>query len=255
MNGVLAAKLLLAPGFVVSASLAARRWGAIVGGVVGGLPVVAGPILAILAIENGSAFASRAAAATLLGLISLTGFVLTYALLVRRLAWPLCLAAGWAVFLAITTALELWSARALPALIASFAVFLAVLAVMPREHDGFRQLPPTPAWDLPLRALSAAVLVIVVTGSATALGPQLSGLLAPFPVIATVLAAFTHAQAGPDATLAILRGMLRGFFAFALFCFSVSLALEQISIGAAFALATAIAIVVQGGVLLAISRQ
>jgi len=44
---VLAAKLLLAPAFVVGASLATRRYGAAVGGVLAGLPIVAGPILAV----------------------------------------------------------------------------------------------------------------------------------------------------------------------------------------------------------------
>src|SRR3954454_18803702 len=124
---VLAAKLLLAAAFVVGASLAARRWGTLVGGVIGGLPVVAGPILAIIAIQHGSAFGSRAAAATLLGLVSLTGFVLTYAFLARHVSWPICLLAGWGVFLAMTGLLDLLGAQALPSLIAAFAAFTAAL--------------------------------------------------------------------------------------------------------------------------------
>jgi hypothetical protein len=47
---VLAVRGLLAPCFVVLASLAARRFGARAGGVVAGLPVIAGPILLVLAI-------------------------------------------------------------------------------------------------------------------------------------------------------------------------------------------------------------
>ena len=61
---LLAVKVLLAPGFVVGASLAARRFGSRVGGVVGGLPVVAGPILLVYALEDGRVFAAGAAAGT-----------------------------------------------------------------------------------------------------------------------------------------------------------------------------------------------
>jgi hypothetical protein len=55
---VLAAKILLAPTFVIAASLAARRYGARIGGLVGGLPVVAGPILLVFALDHGAAFAA-----------------------------------------------------------------------------------------------------------------------------------------------------------------------------------------------------
>ena len=49
---VLALKLILAPAFVVGASLTARRFGPRIGGLVGGLPVVGGPILLVLAIVH-----------------------------------------------------------------------------------------------------------------------------------------------------------------------------------------------------------
>jgi hypothetical protein len=72
---VLLAKLLLAPACVVAVSLAGRRWGIAVAGILGGLPVVAGPILVVLTLVHGSAFGAEAAAGTLLGLAALTLFV------------------------------------------------------------------------------------------------------------------------------------------------------------------------------------
>jgi hypothetical protein len=39
---------------------------------------------------------------------------------------------------------------------------------------------------------AGALLVFAVTAAAAALGPRLSGLLAPFPVIASSLTAYTH---------------------------------------------------------------
>lgn len=78
---VLLVKLFLAPSFVVAASLVGRRFGPRTGGIVGGLPVVAGPILLVLALTHDRAFASGATRAALLGLLSLTAFVMAFAAL------------------------------------------------------------------------------------------------------------------------------------------------------------------------------
>ncbi|MEV6932252.1 hypothetical protein AB0M46_48255 [Dactylosporangium sp. NPDC051485] len=67
-------KLLLAPLLVAGSSLAGRRWGAQVAGVLVALPIVAGPILLIACLEHGPAFGARAAASALLGLVSLALF-------------------------------------------------------------------------------------------------------------------------------------------------------------------------------------
>jgi len=59
---LLAAKLLLSPLCVVVVSLAGRRWGVAVAGVLGGLPVVAGPILLVETLIHGRDFGADAAA-------------------------------------------------------------------------------------------------------------------------------------------------------------------------------------------------
>jgi multidrug transporter EmrE-like cation transporter len=93
------------------------------------------------------------------------------------------------------------------------------------------------------------VLVLALTAISGWLGPQLSGLLAPFPIITTVLATFTHAQRGSDELLRLLRGLVGGFGAFALFCVTLSLALRGFDTGVAFALATGVALLTQAIVL------
>src|ERR1700730_5632041 len=100
--GLLAVKLLLAPGFVVGASLATRRFGPRVGGLIGGLPVVAGPILLVYALSHGPGFAAGAAAGTLLGLISLIAFVVVYGRLAGQVSWTAGMLAGWVAFAALT---------------------------------------------------------------------------------------------------------------------------------------------------------
>jgi hypothetical protein len=252
---LLAVKLLLAPCFVVGASLVARRFGPRVGGLIAGLPVVAGPILLVYALAHGRAFAASAAAGTLLGLVSLIAFVVVYARLSARLFWGVSLLAGWLAF-AVATAV--FSALSLPVGVALGLAALALalgLALLPRPGAEARAHPTPPAWDLPVRALCALALVLSLTAVAGWLGPQLSGLLAPFPIIATVLATFTHAQRGTDELLRLLRGLVSGFGAFALFCFALAVSLHRLDTAAAFALATALALLVQGFVLVLLRRE
>jgi hypothetical protein len=250
---LLAVKVLLAPSFVVGASLAARRFGPRVGGLIAGLPLVAGPILLIYALNHGRAFAAGAAAGTLLGLISLTVYIVVYGRLAGRLSWPASLLLGWLSFGAMTVVFSTVSLPAGAALALACAGLVLGLAALP--HPGSR--PPTeaapPSWDLPLRALCALALVLTLSAVSGWLGPQLSGLLAPFPIIATVLATFTHAQRGSDDLLRLLRGLLSGLSAFALFFFTLALALRSLDTASSFILATAVALLAQLAVL-AITR-
>ena len=247
--GLLAVKLLLAPSFVVGASLAARRFGARVGGLIAGLPVVAGPILLAYALAHGRAFAAGAAAGTLLGLVSLIAFVVVYARLAGRVFWGASMLAGWLAFAVGTAAFSAVSLPAGAALGLAGAGLLVGLALLPRPgREVPVQLPPPP-WDLPLRAACALTLVLTLTAVAGWLGPQLSGLLAPFPIIATVLATFTHAQRGTDELVRLLRGLVSGFGAFALFCFALAISLQRLGTLSAFALATAVALIVQATIL------
>jgi hypothetical protein len=246
--GLLAIKLILAPAFVVGASLGSRRFGSHVGGLIAGLPVVAGPILLVYALAHGRAFASGAAAGTLLGLVSLTAFLVVYSRVGVRLSWPVTLLAGWLTFALATAVLSLFSVSVGAALALAAAGVLAGFVALPRPA-GAESAGTPPLWDLPLRATCAAALVLTLAAVSGQLGPQLSGLLAPFPIAATVLATFTHAQRGVEDVRRMSRGMVAGFCAFALFCFTVSVALRTLDIAASFALATVIALLTQTAML------
>jgi hypothetical protein len=243
---VLAVKALLAPSFVMGASVAARRFGPWVGGAVGGLPVVAGPILLAYALAHGAVFAQHAAAGTLLGLLSLTAFVVVYGRLANRARWFVCMLCGWLAFAIGTLALDGVAVSAGVALSLACVGFAVGLLLLPETVGGRTVIASPPAWDLPLRAACALALVLALTTASGWLGPQLSGLLAPFPVITTVLATFTHTQRGAGDAVRLLRGMLSGFVAFALFCFTLTISLRASGVAAAFLLATAAALVGQG---------
>jgi hypothetical protein len=224
--GVLALKLFMAPAFVVGASLLTRRHGPRIGGVVGGLPVVAAPILIVLALVHGKGFGAQASSACLLGMVSLTAFAVAYARLAPVLPWAACLVIGWGVFGISTAVLAALTDRpgALEGLLVALASCGIGLLLMPGAVLEDADIDP-PGWDLPMRGLAAGVMVLTITTLSGSLGSELSGLVAPFPIITSVLAAFTHAQRGAADTAVLLRGMLAGFCIYAVLVFAFALAL------------------------------
>ncbi len=243
---LLLVKLTLAPLLVVGSSLAGRRWGHEVSGLLVALPLVAGPILLITDLERGAHFASRAAAASLLGLVALASFVVVFARVSRRRPWPLAVAAGWLAFLAVALG---FSTVAIPAGV-GLVLAVGAYALAPRLMPPVARLEPgadaeLPAWDLPARAIATAVLVLALTGAAGGLGPRLTGVLTPFPISNTVLAAFVLVLEGPAHANAFLRGFLRGAYGFVAFCFLVAVLLLPLGTAAAFALALCAALLVQ----------
>src|SRR3954447_8191639 len=90
-------KLTLAPALVTATTIAGRRWGPRMAGWLGGVPVVVAPILLAITLEHGRSFGADAAAGALLGLLSLTGFILTYGWAARVMSWLPAAALGWVV--------------------------------------------------------------------------------------------------------------------------------------------------------------
>lgn len=246
---MLAAKVLLAPTFVMGATLAARRYGEKIGGLLGGLPVVAGPILLVFALTHGRAFAADAATGTLLGIVSLGAFIVVYARMAYKHGWQVSLLSGWCSFVAMSGALSVARVTAWEALALALGALAATLLALPSADGQQRGVTDRPSWDLPLRGASALVLVILLTGLAGQLGARLSGLLTPFPVVATVLAAFTHVQYGTDALIRIMRGFVVGLVAYVLFCFTLALSLRSFGVAASFGLASGAALTAQAAIL------
>ena len=206
---------------------------------------MAGPILLVFALSHGRAFAAEAAAGTLLGIVSLLAFIVAYSHLAGRASWAVSLVLGWGVFFGMTGALSAVTLDPDTALAVVLGAIALTLLVLPRAQGERLSTASLPAWDLPLRGLSALALVLALTALAGQLGAKLSGLLAPFPVIASVLAVFTHAQHGEEDLLRIMRGFVVGLVAYALFCFALAVSLESLTIAESFLLAASCALATQ----------
>ena len=217
-------KLCLVPGLVATVTLAARRWGLRVGGVLSALPMVAGPTLCFYAIEQGIGFAADAARSALLGIVANVAFCVVYARLAWHVSWPLGAIGGWIAFgIVAAAAYRVPDLRGGELAIASGTLLVGrSLVPLPQATGG---AAGHPRWDLPFRMLASAAIVVLLTGVADALGARLSGVMSAFPVVTLTLAVFTHVQRGAAAVALFLRAMLRGLHGFAVFCFVFSIAL------------------------------
>lgn len=230
----------------------AARLGHGAGGLVGGLPVVAAPVLLIYALEQGEGYATEAARATVLGIVSLVAFCVVYGWSARRMPWPPAVLCGWAAFGAGTAAFsQVDPPIAISAAVAWAAIPLALPALQraaaaPEETERRSDL-------LALRLVTTAVLVVALTGIAGSVSSHVGGLLAPFPIITAVLAGFTHARAGAAAANELLVGLTRGLVSFVLFFVVLALALPGLGVAGAFAVASAAALLCHAALIAAVT--
>jgi hypothetical protein len=246
MNMVFTLKLLLVPALIYLVTLAGRRWGPAVAGWLSAFPIVAGPILFALTLEQGPAFAAHAAEGTLLAVVAILVFSVAYAWASTRFKVAGSMALALLAYGAAVAALQ--SLR-LP-LGATFVLVWCALLAAGRLFPAPAPAAPASAArrsDLPWRMLAGAILVFVVTTGAARLGARLSGFFAMFPVMSTVLVGFAHAGLGRANAIALLRGMVVGYFGFSVFCVTLAMELREGTVGFGFGLALACALAVHLG--------
>lgn len=245
-------KLLLVPSIIGVVTLLGRRFGAAVAGLVAGFPIVAGPILLLVAIEQGIPFAADSAIGALAATIANIYFCLSYAWLATRYPWWACLAGGYVVFALAAALLTMLDFSVYALFVLALASIAGGTLLFPRNIDP-RPLAPPPAVELPARMVAAALLVLVVTFFASMLGSRMSGIFSAPPLLASVLAGFSHPVSGSGFAIRLLQGMVAGFYALATFCFALALLLPSLGLFGGFSLALAIAVSV--GALMAWIRR
>lgn len=234
-------KIAVPPVLVALMSLAARRWGPTVGGLLMGLPWMTGPVLFFLGLDKGDDFAVAACSGIEFGVLCICAFMLAYAAVSLIAPWPFCLAAATAAFVSVglllqeqTIALPLAAAAAIAGLVATY-----LLLPRPRSVAAPAPLPP---WDIPARMLTTLALVAIIMSSADRLGPQLSGIVSTYPVILIVINSFTHHQWGVDAAWRVLRGLTISLGNFVAFFLVAGLTIPLVGLVPAFGLAAGTAL-------------
>lgn len=215
---LLAAKLALVAASVLLASLVARRFGHAAGGVLAGMPMIAGPITALLLVDLPAGDVRAVCLATLACQPALMGYLVVHARLAQRWPWWACLVGSLGVFFGAGAALlalpvpewgrvvlaatsPLWGAWAMP-------------HVGPRAAAGPVALPRI---ELACRVAVAMVVAAGVLWGARHLSAGLAGLLLAAPITGIVLPAFTLPRHGGPATALLLGGFVRGQLGFVTF--------------------------------------
>jgi len=232
-------KLFVTPLLMWAISLASRRWGGLLGGLLSGLPITSALVMTFLCLEQGSAFALGAVPGALGGLAAVQATYTFYLFATRRLGIAAAVSLAILFYGLAAYAFTHWGGLYL-----SVGVALLLIGVLIRA-SGREPRPDTLArprhryWEIPLRMVSATSLLLLTTSLASWLGPATSGMLAPIPVIAWPLVVFAHVQGGRAGMAAMVRGNAIGAVGVIAFYLAMAGLLEHT--GVAFTMLVAMA--------------
>ncbi|MDR2308255.1 MAG: hypothetical protein LBE53_13825 [Paucimonas sp.] len=235
-------KLLVTPLLMWAISLASRRWGGLLGGLLSGLPVTSALVMTFLCLEQGSAFALGAVPGALGGLAAVQATYAFYLLVTRHAGLAVAVPLALLFYGVAAYAFTHWGGLYL-----SIAVALLLIGLLIRA-SGREPTPDTLArprqrfWEIPLRMVSATSLLMATTGFASWLGPAASGMLAPIPVIAWPLVVFAHVQGGRAGMAVMVRGNAIGAVGVIAFYLTLAGLLEYLGLAITMTLAMALAV-------------
>jgi uncharacterized membrane protein (GlpM family) len=217
----LAVKMAMTALVVVVVSITVERSGPFIGALIAALPTAAGAAYVILAIEHPPEFIATSAVGSAAATASVSIFALTYTVLAQRHGLLFSLGIALVVWFAGAAALRLNTWTPLSAFLLNVVVFGATVPLSWR----YRTSGPPPKFvrtpfDIPLRAITAAIVVAVVTTASYSIGSFVSGIFAVFPIVMASAIVILHPRVGGRASASMfahsqiaLVGLWLGFLA------------------------------------------
>jgi len=214
-------KMALTAAVVVVVSVTVERSGPFIGALIAALPTAAAAAYVILALEHSPEFIAASAVGSAAATAVVSVFALAYAVLAQRHNLIFSVSAAIAVWFIAAAALQLvhWTAPT------AFLLDVIVFAITVPLSWGYRTFGPPPkflrtAYDIPLRALTAAVVVAIVTSASYSIGSFASGMFAVFPIVMCSSIVILHPRVGGIAAASMfahaqiaLVGLWLGFLA------------------------------------------
>ena len=241
MEFLIIIKIVAVPLLLWMVSGIARRWGDFLGAMVGGLPLVSGPVSLIITLEQGVEFGSGMAYNALPGICACIFFGVAYAWLSTRFRWQLSLLFTLVLYFAFAAFLCLMP-RSLPLFsVLALAAPLIGLRVLPRPaaHHTRGWKAPTAHKGPPWMQMGVGMAAMIgETEGAAWLGPQWSGILIFFPVISGVVGLFAHIENGSEAVIRVFRGNFTGFTGATTFALTVAWCVTSLPVWLTYTLAT-----------------
>jgi hypothetical protein len=235
VNLLLLSKLVVTIGAVLALSAVAERVSPRVAGVLSGYPLGAAIALFFMGVEIGPDFAAQGAVYTQIGLVALLVFVYVYFRVSSALAQRGVLLSSAAAFSAYFAAGFLL--QAIPFSPASAFLFpLAAIAVFVFLLRRIENIPIARSvrltWAvLSLRAGLAALMIVIVTGAARAVGPAWAGLFAAFPIALFPLMLIVHITYDKRHVHTIIKNFPLGLGALIAYTVSVAQLYPRVGVG------------------------
>lgn len=246
-------RLVLVPLIVALIAMVGRYRGPKAAGMLSGFPVIAGPILYFIYLDQGLPFAQVSATAAIASAVALSSFCFVYAWLSLKWKWYAAILPAWLAYLVLALAIGRLEPRPVIFFVGAIAVVSLQIYFAPRNTQIIRSVPAS-TMEIVCRMLCAGVLVFLVTTLARAIGPAYSGAFAAFPIASTVIAVFSHRNHSAYHAIESLRSLKFGLISFALFFLVLAIATDCLPFSAAFALAALAALLIQVAILYAKTR-
>jgi uncharacterized membrane protein (GlpM family) len=214
-------KMALTATIVVTISVVVERSGPFVGALIAALPTAAGAAYIILAFEHTPDFIAASAVGSAAATATVSIFAITYTVLAQRHGLLLSISVAIAVWFVGAVALRFVQWTPLTAVLLNIVVFAVTVPLSWRYRTSG---PPVKflrtRYDIPLRALTAAVVVATVTTLSYSIGSFLSGVFAVFPIVMACTVVILHPRVGGVAAASMfahaqiaLNGLWLGFLA------------------------------------------
>jgi hypothetical protein len=217
----LALKMALTAFIVVIVSVTVERSGPFIGALIAALPTAAGAAYIILAFEHPPDFIAASAVGSAAATAAVSVFCFVYTVLAQRHGLVLSLSVAIVIWFAGAAALRLVDWTPLTALILNIAVFGVTVPLSWRYRtSGLPKKFLRTVYDIPLRAMTSAVVVAVVTTASHSIGSFASGMFAVFPIVMCCSIVILHPRVGGIASASMmahaqiaLNGLWLGFLA------------------------------------------
>ena len=210
-GGLLALKIFLSPLLMLIVTWLQARTSANAGGRFMGWPLVTGPIIFIIFLQEGAAFAAKTAHGALLGQISLIAFAWSYSFIALRAPWYAAIPVATVTFIGSVYLISLIHVPLWLTFILLTAALILVNRYWPRYEPITTPLS-SPRWELYLRIALVITLVFVLSEFSQTLGPSLTGGFSTYPVIATIMGTFNHKRFGANAAIGLHHGLMQRLY-------------------------------------------
>jgi uncharacterized membrane protein (GlpM family) len=215
----LALKMALTAFIVTVISVVVERSGPFIGALIAALPTAASAAYLILAFEHSPEFIAASAVGSAAATAAVSIFAFTYTVLAQRHGLVLSLSFAIVMWFIGAAALRTVAWTPMTAALLNVIVFGITVPLSWRYRTSG---PPAKflrtAYDIPLRALTAAVVVAIVTTASYSIGSFASGMFAVFPIVMACSVVILHPRVGGIASASMfahaqiaLNGLWLGF--------------------------------------------